>query len=197
MAEGAPKEMIGLYKRVLLNQTTSGQDGKILQGADGTKKEALWKSNYKLNPDVDEYGTGAAEIIDFAIVDENGAYTSCIEKGTSFAVKSKVLFHQEIQNPIFTLTFKNIQGTAVTGTNTMYEKVDIGTAKPGEVYVATFEQNMDLQGGEYLLSISCTGYAAGSFTAYHRLYDVCGITVVSDKNTVGFYDMNSKVWIEE
>ncbi len=110
MAEGAPKEMIGLYKRVLLNQTTSGQDGKILQGVDGTKKEALWKSNYKLNPDVDEYGTGAAEIIDFAIVDENGAYTSCIEKGTSFAVKSKVLFHQEIQNPIFTLTFKNIQG---------------------------------------------------------------------------------------
>lgn len=196
MAEGAPKEMIGLYKRVLLNQTTSGQDGKILQGADETKKEALWKSNYKLNPDVDEYGTGAAEIIDFAIIDENGAYTSCIEKGTSFAVKSKVLFHQEIQNPIFTLTFKNIQGTAVTGTNTMYEKVDIGTAKPGEVYVATFEQNMDLQGGEYLLSISCTGYAAGSFTAYHRLYDVCGITVVSDKNTVGFYDMNSQVTVE-
>lgn len=198
MSEGAPKEMINLYKRVLLNQTVSGQDGKVLQENEeqGSTETKLWKSHYKINPGVDEYGTGEAEIIDFAIIDENGSYTNCIEKGTSFAIKSKVLFNQEIQNPIFTLTFKNIQGTAVTGTNTMYEKVDVGTVHPGEVYVATFEQNMDMQGGEYLLSISCTGYADGNFKAYHRLYDVCGITVVSDKNTVGFYDMNSQVSVE-
>ena len=54
---------------------------------------------------------------------------------------------------------------------------------------------MNLQGGEYLLSISCTGYRDGDFTVYHRLYDVINISVVSDKNTVGFYDMNSKVKI--
>ena len=199
MSEGAPKEMINLYKRVLLNQTVSGQDGKVLQENEeqGSTEIKLWKSHYKINPGVDEYGTGEAEIIDFAIIDEHGSYTNCIEKGTSFAIKSKVLFNQEIQNPIFTLTFKNIQGTAVTGTNTMYEKVDVGTVHPGEVYVATFEQNMDMQGGEYLLSISCTGYADGNFKAYHRLYDVCGITVVSDKNTVGFYDMNSQVSVEK
>ena len=198
MSEGAPKEMINLYKRVLLNQTVSGQDGKVLQENEeqGSTETKLWKSHYKINPGVDEYGTGEAEIIDFAIIDEHGSYTNCIEKGTSFAIKSKVLFNQEIQNPIFTLTFKNIQGTAVTGTNTMYEKVDVGTVHPGEVYVATFEQNMDMQGGEYLLSISCTGYADGNFKAYHRLYDVCVITDVSDKNTVGFYDMNSQVSVE-
>ena len=198
MSEGAPKEMINLYKRVLLNQTVSGQDGKVLQENEeqGSTETKLWKSHYKINPGVDEYGTGEAGIIDFAIIDEHGSYTNCIEKGTSFAIKSKVLFNQEIQNPIFTLTFKNIQGTAVTGTNTMYEKVDVGTVHPGEVYVATFEQNMDMQGGEYPLSISCTGYADGNFKAYHRLYDVCGITVVSDKNTVGFYDMNSQVSVE-
>ena len=28
-------------------------------------------------------------------------------------------------------------------------------------------------------------------------YDVVGVTVVSDKNTVGFYDMNSEVTIEK
>lgn len=78
----------------------------------------------------------------------------------------------------------------------MYEKVSVGLAKAGEVYVATFKQNMDLQGGEYLLSISCTGYVGGEFRAYHRLYDVCGVTVISDKNTVGFYDMNSEVTVE-
>ena len=73
----------------------------------------------------------------------------------------------------------------------MYERVSIGDVKPGEIYVASFSQEMNLQGGEYLLSISCTGYDGGDFQAYHRLYDVLNITVVSDKNTVGFYDMNS------
>ena len=79
----------------------------------------------------------------------------------------------------------------------MYEKVDIGTAKAGEIYVATFVQDMFLQGGEYLLSISCTGYNEGDFTVYHRMYDLCSVTVVSDKNTVGFYDMNSNVKVEK
>ena len=197
LAEGSPKEMISLYKRVLLNQADVKKSPEDLIADVDKAEHALWKSNFKINPNVDEYGTGEAEIIDFAIVDENGNYTNCIEKGTSFEIKSKVLFQQEVQNPIFTYTFKTIQGVSVTGTNTMYEKADIGTAHPGDVYVATFRQQMDLQGGEYLLSISCTGFRDGSFKAYHRLYDVCNVTVVSDKNTVGFYDMNSAVTVEK
>ena len=31
------------------------------------------------------------------------------------------------------------------------------------------------------------------FDVYHRLYDVLNLTVVSDKDTVGYFDMNSKV----
>lgn len=196
LSEGNPKDTINLYKKVLLKQSDNIGNGKVLSQDDGQPGQTeLWKSNYQLNPEVNEYGTGEAEIIDFAIVDEYGSYTNCIQKGTSFEIKSKVRFQTDISDPIFTYTFKTVQGTAVTGTNTMYEKAGIGMAKAGEIYVASFKQNMDLQGGEYLLSISCTGYVGGEFRAYHRLYDVCGVTVVSDKNTVGFYDMNSRTAI--
>lgn len=194
--EGSPKETIDLYKKVLLNQDQKIENGQVLAEKSVSADTKLWKSNYELNPDVNEYGTGEAEIIDFAIVDEYGSYTNCIQKGTSFEIKSKVRFQSDIMDPIFTYTFKTVQGTAVTGTNTMYEKVGIGLAKAGEMYVATFKQNMDMQGGEYLLSISCTGYLGGEFRAYHRLYDVVGVTVISDKNTVGFYDMNSETTVE-
>ena len=54
---------------------------------------------------------------------------------------------------------------------------------------------MDLQGGEYLLSFGVTGYEGNDFTVYHRLYDALNITVISDKNTVGYFDMNSKVTV--
>ena len=208
LAEGTPKEMVSMYKRIMVNQDKAEEiaahqmDMSSLEEDDEKEiKEAVcegqWKNHYNLNPDVDEYGNGAAEIEDFAIIDENGNYTNAIVKGTRFRLKSKVKFKQDVQDPIFTYTFKNIQGVAITGTNTMYEKKDVPLAKEGETYVATFEQDMFLQGGEYLLSMSCTGYRDGEFQVYHRLYDVCNVTVVSDKNTVGFYDMNSVTTVEK
>ena len=208
LAEGTPKEMVSMYKRIMVNQDKAEEiaahqmDMSSLEEDDEKEiKEAAcegqWKKHYNLNPDVDEYGNGAAEIEDFAIIDENGNYTNAIVKGTRFRLKSKVKFKQDIHDPIFTYTFKNIEGVAITGTNTMYEKKDVPLAKEGETYVATFEQDMFLQGGEYLLSMSCTGYRDGEFQVYHRLYDVCNVTVVSDKNTVGFYDMNSVTTVEK
>ena len=208
LAEGTPKEMVGMYKRIMVNQDKAEEiaahqmdmsafDEEEEKEIKEAVCEGLWKNHYNLNPNVDEYGNGAAEIVDFAIVDENGNYNSAIMKGSRFRLKSKVKFKQDIQNPIFTYTFKNIQGVAITGTNTMYEKKDVPLAKEGETYVATFEQDMFLQGGEYLLSMSCTGYRDGEFQVYHRLYDVCNVTVVSDKNTVGFYDMNSVSTVEK
>lgn len=208
LAEGTPKEMVSMYKRIMVNQDKAEEiaahqmDMSSLEEDDEKEiKEAAcegqWKNHYNLNPDVDEYGNGAAEIEDFAIIDENGNYTNTIVKGTRFRLKSKVKFKQDVHDPIFTYTFKNIQGVAITGTNTMYEKKDVPLAKEGETYVATFEQDMFLQGGEYLLSMSCTGYRDGEFQVYHRLYDVCNVTVVSDKNTVGFYDMNSVTTVEK
>ena len=208
LAEGTPKEMVSMYKRIMVNQDKAEEiaahqmdmsafDEEEEKEIKEAVCEGLWKNHYNLNPNVDEYGNGAAEIVDFAIVDENGNYNSAIMKGSRFRLKSKVKFKQDIQNPIFTYTFKNIQGVAITGTNTMYEKKDVPLAKAGETYVATFEQDMFLQGGEYLLSMSCTGYQGGEFQVYHRLYDGCNVTVGSDKNTVGFYDMNSVTTVEK
>lgn len=93
-------------------------------------------------------------------------------------------------------TFKDIRGTEITGTNTMFEKMHIEHSEAGDVCTVTFTQDMFLQGGEYLLSFGCTGYKDGDFTVFHRLYDACNITVISTQNTVGFYDMNSKVEIQ-
>ena len=79
----------------------------------------------------------------------------------------------------------------------MIEKVITGTPESGDVLMATFTQKMDLQGGEYLISLGCVGYRDGDFTVYHRLYDVFNLTVISAKDSVGYYDMNSEVICEK
>ena len=72
------------------------------------------------------------------------------------------------------------------------EKIPVATMREGDEHVVTFTQKIDLQGGEYLLSLGCTGYQDGMFRVFHRLYDVISLTVVSSRDTVGFYDMNSE-----
>ena len=196
--EGTPKEAVDLYKRVLVNQLDD--DGKeSLKGRSvwdqGGGKE-LWRSTLPLNPEVLEYGSKKAEIVDFAFVDANGRYSNVIEKGSEMTVKMKVLFHEDIAEPIFAFSFKNLLGIELCGTNTMFEKIEITPKRAGDVQVVSFTQKMDLQGGEYLLSLGCTGYPHGEFTVYHRLYDVCNLTVVSTKNTVGYYDMNTRIFVE-
>lgn len=197
-SEGKPKDMINLYKRLITtkadnNQNTDSKD-KELVSINSISGE--WKKNFTVNPKLEEYGDGKANIIDFAIIDNEGNLTNVIEKGTKFTVKTKIRIEEPIKDPIFTLTFKNVRGVDITGTNTMLEDIRLGVCNTGECYIASYEQEMNLQGGEYLISMSCTGYENGDLKAHHRLYDLLSITVVSDKNTVGFYDMNSKVTVE-
>ena len=79
----------------------------------------------------------------------------------------------------------------------MFEKAPVESMEAGDEIEVSFRQEMNLQGGEYLLSFGCTGYQAGSFRVFHRLYDVLNVTVISAKNTVGFYDMNSEVTLKK
>ncbi len=193
IGEGAPKEMIDMYKKVLVGQLSLQAD--ITKSAK-MQSGKLWKDMMQLNPSVDAYGSGLAEFEDYCVFDQTGEITNTIIKGESFTVKLKIRFFESIQDPIFAVSIKNMQGTEITGTNTMFEKITTGTPGPGDVMIATFTQDMNLQGGEYLVSLGCVGYREGSFTVYHRLYDVFNITVISDKNTTGFYDMNSIVTVE-
>ena len=78
----------------------------------------------------------------------------------------------------------------------MIEKAFLESGEPGQVVDITFTQKMSLQGGEYLLSLGVTGYEGDRFQVYHRLYDVLDVTVVSDKDTVGYFDMDSKVAVK-
>lgn len=189
LEEGSPKQMVDMYKQLLV-----GQDPAKVEEKKEEQKES-WSQQFQVNPNMLEYGTKLAEIVDFAVLDDKDRCTNTIEKSSSFRIRMKVVFHQDIQEPIIAYTFKDIKGTEITGTNTLFEKKSVEHSLAGDSCTVTFEQEMFLQGGEYLLSFGCTGYKDGEFTVFHRLYDACNITVVSNKNTVGFYDMNSKVEI--
>ena len=193
--EGTPKEAVDQFKMALVEQEEARRRENTSLWAP-EENEGSWKCNLSVNPETLEYGDKRAEILDFAILDHTGKITNVIEKGQNCTIKMKVLFHQEVAEPIFAFTIKDSKGTELTGTNSLIESCETGLFHEGETAVASFVQNMDLQGKDYLLSLGCTGYVHGEFVVFDRLYDVVNLTVISEKNTVGYFDMNSQVKVE-
>lgn len=203
LAEGKPKEMVDMYKKVLVGQLdldhveeeqeNMAKSPNIEQILNKKSEDGTWKRQLTNNQNAIEYGDKKAEIVDYAILDDQGNITNSVEKGKDFYIRMKVRMNEPIQLPIFAYSIKDSKGTEITGTNTMYEKTNF---EVGKIMDVTFRQKMSLQGGEYLLSLGCTSFEADDFVVYHRLYDVCNIAVVSDKNTVGYYDMDSKITVQ-
>ncbi|MCM1185889.1 MAG: ABC transporter ATP-binding protein [Lachnoclostridium sp.] len=200
LGEGAPKEMIDAYKRVLVGQyeMPESQEDRLLDdpGLREAARKALEGENGSLNPQKLEYGTNQAYIAEYYVTDEQGVRTAAVMKGSSFTLHMRVEFKESLPAPIFAFSVKNAKGTEITGTNSMIEKAFLESVKAGETKEITFTQKMSLQGGEYLLSLGVTGYNGDTFEVYHRLYDVMSLTVISDKDTVGYYDMGSEVTVK-
>lgn len=192
VSEGSPKEMVDLYKKILANGVS-----KIKEDVDEEEQHFNSSKDYlERNPNCLEYGNKKAIIKDFFIKDDKGMISNCIEKQTRFSIGMVIDFHEDISNPIFAFTIKDVKGVEITGTNTKVEKKLLTIGERGKVYTCVFEQEMNLQGGDYLLSLGCTAFVNDGLEIYHRLYDVCRMTVIADKNSVGYYDMNSKVSYE-
>ncbi|MDO5146371.1 MAG: ABC transporter ATP-binding protein [Eubacteriales bacterium] len=223
LAEGEPKQIVDLYKKLLVNQLSEDDLSKYKKNGEVEKKEKksskqekqtkqninssevtpekaeesgkLWKDYMAENPEIIDYGSKEIEILDYCILDEEGKISDTIKKGAKYTVKFKIYCNQVVDEPILAFTIKDIKGTEVTGTNTMYEKMYL-KVKKGETKVVSFTQKMNLSRGNYLLSFGCTGFRNGDFTVYHRMYDVVNMGVISDKDNVGFFDMFSDVTVE-
>ena len=239
LGEGSPRDMIDIYKQVLVGQyelptgdkkanlaadedirklaakkadggasrtsspdeeAAQGQPAQTGQAEDGNAGQPAEEGEGRpvpgLNIQALEYGTKEAEIVEYYMTDGAGLRTSAILKGEPFTLHMKVKIHKDIAAPIFALSIKNIKGVEITGTNTMVERSFLESVKAGEVLAITFTQKVRLQGGEYLLSLGVTGYEKDAFTVYHRLYDILNLTVISDHDTVGYFDMESDVKVE-
>lgn len=197
VSEGEPKKIIDLYNKQLADDTKRNKENvlKIAHQSEDKESNIKWSERLITNPQVFEYGNKFAEIIDFCIKDENGNITNNILKESYFEIKMKVYFNQTIKDPIFAFTIKDLKGTELTGTNTKLQNINIDEVEGGKTKVISFRQKMILQSYEYLLCLGCTGFQEGQLNVYHRLYDVCNISVLANRDTVGVFDIDSEIEI--
>lgn len=196
VAEGKPQEMVDLYKRIMVGQWNeneeSSEETSSIQSSN-VKNDQLWKDQISTNPDIEVYGDGRADIIDFGIFSDTGDIGNNVYKGDYYSVKMKVRINEDNLNPIFAFKLRDIKGTELTGTNTMLEDIDTSQCKKGDIVTITFRQKQYLQPGQYLVSLGCTAFEGDQFVVYCRNYNCCVLGVVAQKGTIGIFDSESEV----
>lgn len=199
VGEGKPQEMVDLYKRIMVGQWNENEEknSTIENSIDSTNVNVnrLWKEQISTNPDMEVYGDGRAEIIDFGIFSDSGNIGNNVYKGDYYTVKMKVRINDDNLNPIFAFKLRDVKGTELTGTNTMLEDIDTSHCKNGDIVTISFRQKQYLQPGQYLVSLGCTAFEGDQFVAYSRNYNCCVLGVVAQKGTIGIFDSESEVTV--
>ena len=202
--DGTVKDGVNRYKKIIVGidpdeaekkeKQRQEERRKARENSNGNSEEIFWKDQMNQNPNMIEYGTEEAEVIDYGVFDSEGNLVTTIDNGDEVTFKSKVRFSAEVKDPIFTMTIKDFTGKDIAGTNSNIEKIITGTFQKGDVVVAEFKQKVPVATGKYTLSFSCTRFNLnGELEALSRKYDVLLIEIITTKDTVGIVRLDSNI----
>ena len=205
--DGGVKEGVERYKKIIVGLSPKESKEGILSDKELLEKNPnykeivgdptkMWKSHFNENPNLITYGNGDAEVVDYGMFDTKGNFISVLENDKEVVLKSKIVFHKDVKDPIFTMTVKDFKGLEMCGTNTLIEKIATGNYKKGEVVEVSFKQKINVAPGKYTLSFSCTHFNhRGELEVLNRKYDALLIEVLSTKDTVGLMRLDSNITI--
>lgn len=203
--DGSVKDGVEKYKKMIvgvapqeIKETVVSEENSQESKKDNKKtavnEKDLWKSRFNENPNLITYGNGAAEVIDYGMFDLSDNFMTMIENDKEIVLKSKVIFHEDVKDPIFTMTLKDFKGLEICGTNTVIEKIITGEFKKGDIAITEFRQTFNVAPGKYTLSFSCTHFNnRGDLEVLDRKYDALLVEVLSVKEMVGLLKINSDV----
>lgn len=211
LEHGKAKNVVDAYNRLLVGQSAAKRNSaggsslplkKSTSGDDtpGSKLLAHMKSSeydFQLNPDENRYGNMQAEVVRAGIFDVQGNPQQTLRHGDRYEIIMDIVANVDLHNPIFAFTIKDVKGFDITGSNTFFHDIDTGLLRQGEQVRVKFKQKIPMNSGAYLLSVGCAGFEEGEYIVYDRRYDLMSFEVISERQSVGIFDLDSTVEIEQ
>ncbi|MBQ6553293.1 MAG: ABC transporter ATP-binding protein [Clostridia bacterium] len=204
--DGDAKEGVERYKKLMsgidMNENRNGETGRQAAADASVELSAEcesgeMKKNHELNGDILIYGNQKAEIIDYGLFGADGKPTNSIKSHEQITIRMKVKFNEPLDEPIFAVGFKNAQGLELCGVNTFSHKVETGHFDKGQTADVKFSLTVPLATNKYSVSFGCTSYNDdGALEIYCRHYDAFFIDIAARPNSVGLFDLESRITIE-
>ena len=195
---GAPKDVIHDYLELMF--APDPRKGGVQENVEPTEAApaALPRSEFNdscvhrrsYNRDEFRWGNGRAEIRDFSIKTPQGEDPVTFERGVAIELQMRVYFHESMEDVIYGLTIRTVDGVMVFGANTRSRQMETKKRTRGETAEIRFRFTLNLLPGEYFLSL---GVAQDDDSvdnlAIDRRYDLVHLSVIGGPDDLGFAEL--------
>jgi ABC-type polysaccharide/polyol phosphate transport system ATPase subunit len=172
IADGTPMEVLNRYQRVIMAREEAYADtsGAASGAEEGGRREQDRAGEVALDGSAEaaagarqqqplqysyRHGNKRAEVIGAELVDAaTGRAAELVETGDAVAVRLRVLFHEDVAEPVCGFMIRNRHGINVYGTNTEQRGQPIGAVARGEIIEAVFAFDCWLGQEHYFVSVA-------------------------------------------
>lgn len=138
------------------------------------------------------FGSDAARIVDYAVQSGECWDVASIQFGSRVSIFVKVLFCQDVQDPMIGFSVKTLEGVDVYGTNTFILGHRLRPATVGQVCIFKFEFSMFLKPRDYFLDLGVAqvdGTRSGAVITVRRSLAHCVVLLDKECPFEGIIDL--------
>lgn len=188
-ADGTPAEVLDRYQKVIMAAEAAYAEAQLgLAQEKPALSEISEASEAEVTPQFTyRHGNGNAEILRADLLDASRRSIAMVETGQLVHVSVRVVFHEDIEDPVYGFVIRNRHGINLYGTNTRVQGIRSGLVKRGERVETTFSFNCWLAPDLYSISIAVHSPNSVSFdwmdgVLFFRVFSDIAIEGVANLN---------------
>ena len=187
-ADGAPAEVLNRYQKVIMAQEAAYAEAQLARVQETTEQAvaALAEDDAALQFTY-RHGNLSAEILRVDLLDASQRPVTMVESGQLVHLRLRVIFHEDVEDPVYGFIIRNRHGINLYGTNTRVQGIKPGLIQRGERVETTFSFNCWLAPDLYSVSIAVHSPNSVSFdwmdgALYFRVFSALPIEDVANLN---------------
>lgn len=141
------------------------------------------------------WGDYRAKISAFKVSgNEKGKHRLKFRSGEKINVQFMFLCNEKISKLVPGILLKSKEGIYLFGTNSINAGNKVINASPKEYYTASFEFDININSGEYLISLGLSSVENAEFIAVDKRYDSILLKIESAKKDTGILSLNTNYY---
>ncbi|HEX7998733.1 MAG TPA: ABC transporter ATP-binding protein [Pyrinomonadaceae bacterium] len=199
VADGKPSDVLNRYQKLIMEReeafdaesasafNANNETGDANTADASLTSEALRQQSAPLRYSY-RHGDGSAEVLSAELLDDRRRSADLVETGERLVARMRVLFHREVDEPVFGFLIRNRHGIHAYGANTEQKNLQSGRVRRGEILEVSFA--FDCWLGVDLYNISVAVHSAEGIS-YDWLDGVLFFRVVSATPVEGIANLNA------
>ena len=156
-ADGPPADVLDRYQKLIMAQEAAYAEAQLarVQETPPAVSVSGVAEEHEVTPQFTyRHGNLYAEILRVDLLDASGRPITMVESGQLVHLRVRVVFHEDLEDPVYGFVIRNRHGINLYGTNTKVQDIKPGLIRRGERVETTFSFNCWLAPDLYSISIA-------------------------------------------